>query len=535
MPDNKSIAELIEELHQRYEDTVSQLSSDPEKWAHFLSKSSYNFRLRFDQQVLLYAQAPDATIVATSEQWYKMYRPIRANSKSIIVFDDKDGSNGRYVRYYEQSATRTLSKSQPIPLWEMKRGYKGIVSDALKAAFEDFAVTVDKYNATHFEDQIIIAAETLTEREIEEYYDEILMEAQGSELDELDDEEIIDIYTSAVANSVAFAMLSRLGYDAKEFIDPRAFDDLKKFNTTRTAAIVGTAAQKITQEGLEVISNAIRKYEREAQYEQTGVQRNDNARKARIQHGIVRGRTGDSRGHSERGAADGVSRQADESLVSVQRGTSGVRSDVPRSGGRETPGREILDDTQGLSQREEISDVRQPAAQGRAEPPLQRASERVHRDGNALDEGNGSSRRTEQRASEDGLVEVCAGNAEPQRESAGDHDERTRLQLTDNQEQTAENDDRSDSAVSVSQNKTDYLESETDRFYDYPGTEHIDGIYYNPDGNDGNGQYITVNSSYNLILEARDKTSNADEFFEYLNQHAEVYLADRGDHFFSVA
>ena len=81
LPDNKSLAELIEELHQRYEDTVSQLSSDPEKWAHFLSKSSYNFRLRFDQQVLLYAQAPDATIVATSEQWYKMYRPIRANSK----------------------------------------------------------------------------------------------------------------------------------------------------------------------------------------------------------------------------------------------------------------------------------------------------------------------------------------------------------------------------------------------------------------------------------------------------------------------
>ena len=186
MPDNKSLAELIENLHNRYDNTLSELSADPEKWAHFLSKSSYNFRLRFDQQVLLYSQAPNATIVATSDQWYKMYRPIKANSKSIVVFDDKDGRNGRYVRYYEQRATRTLSKSQPIPLWEMKRGYKGVVSDALRATFEDFAVSVDKYNATRFEDQIIIAAETLTQREIEEYYDEILMEAQGSDLDELD-------------------------------------------------------------------------------------------------------------------------------------------------------------------------------------------------------------------------------------------------------------------------------------------------------------------------------------------------------------
>lgn len=82
--------------------------------------------------------------------------------------------------------------------------------------------------------------------------------------------------------------------------------------------------------------------------------------------------------------------------------------------------------------------------------------------------------------------------------------------------------------------KPEYLESETDRFYDYPGTEHIDGIYYNPDGNDGNGQYVTVNSSYDLILEARDKTTNARDFFDYLNQYGEVYLADRGDYFFTV-
>ena len=329
-------------------------------------------------------------------------------------------------------------------------------------------------------------------------------------------------------------MLSRLGYDAAKMIDPRAFDDLKKFNTTQTAALIGTATQKITQEGLEVISDAIRKYEREAQYGQTGVQRNDNARKARIQHGIVRGRTGDTGGYSERGAADGIPRQADEPLVSVQRGAESVRSPARSSERRGAPDREILDGAQGLSPREEIPDVRGAADERRAEQTLQRDQTGGHSDGAAANETDDSSRRSEQRIAEQELVGVRAGNEQSSTESDRDSDERTHLQLTDNQEETAENGEKSDSAVSVPEEKPDYLESETDRFYDYPDAEHIDGIYYNPDGNDGNGQYVTVNSSYDLILEARDKTSNANEFFDYLNQYAEVYLADRGDYFFTV-
>ena len=248
-------------------------------------------------------------------------------------------------------------------------------------------------------------------------------------------------------------MLSRLGYDASKMIDPVAFNDLKKFNTTQTAAIVGTATQKITQEGLDVISTAIRNYEREAQYEQTGVQRNDNARKARIQHGIVRGRAGDTGGYSERGAADGISRQADEPLVSVQRGTEGVRSPAQSSEGRGAPDREILDGTQGLSLREEIPDVRGSADERRAEQTLQRDQTGVHSDGAAANETDGDQRRSEQRIAEQELVGVRTGNEQSSTESDQDRDERTRLQLTDNQEQTAENDERSDSAFSVSEEK----------------------------------------------------------------------------------
>lgn len=456
MPD-KTIGELFEELHERYNSTVLGFSSDPQNWTEFISRSCYNFRLRFDQQVLIFAQAPNATIVATSDQWYKMYRPVVPKSNAIKVFEDIDGRNNRYTRYYEQSATKTLANSKPIPFWTMQQGYKGIILDALKSNIDDLENKIKQFNAKEFEQQIIIAAEMLTEREIESYYDEILTNTQESELDKFDEDKIVDMYTSVVANSVAFAALSRLGYNAGKIIDTTVFNDIRYFNTPETIAVVGTAQQKITQEGLDVIAKAIRSYEREVHYEQTELQRNDNQRKARIQHGIVRERTEDPGGHSDRGNSESIQDEGYGDLVSVQRRASGIRSVVPLAGGRGPGDREILNGSQRISQGTEISDVRQPVAQGRTESTLQRTSDRVHSNGNAADEANGSKRGTEQRTSEQELVEVRTGNAEPQRESAGDSSERTRLQLTDNQGSIkAENDEISDSAFSVS--------NEPDRF-----------------------------------------------------------------------
>lgn len=218
MPD-KTIGELFEELHERYNSTVLGFSSDPQNWTEFISRSCYNFRLRFDQQVLIFAQAPNATIVATSDQWYKMYRPVVPKSNAIKVFEDIDGRNNRYTRYYEQSATKTLTNSKPIPFWTMQQGYKGIILDALKVNIDDLENKIKQFNAKEFEQQIIIAAEMLTEREIESYYDEILTNTQESDLDKFDEDKIIDMYTSVVANSVAFATLSRLGYNASKIID----------------------------------------------------------------------------------------------------------------------------------------------------------------------------------------------------------------------------------------------------------------------------------------------------------------------------
>ena len=595
----KTLEELIEELHERYNSTIARFSADPQAWTNFLSRSCYYFRLRFDQQVLVYAQKPQATIIATSDQWFKMYRPVIAKSDAINVFEDINGQNGRYTRYYEPSDTRVLRKSQPIPFWEMKRGYKGIVTDAFKNEIDDYENRIHQYKAIDFEHQIITAAEAITEREIENYYDLILMNVQDSDLDKLSDDEIIDIYTSAVANSTAYAMLTRLGYEADKVIDTQVFDDILSFNTADSIAVVGTAQQQITRQGLDVIAKAIRNYERDVQYDKAGIQRNDPQRKNRIQHGIVRKRSEDTRRHPVRGNTEGLQEERNGNMVPVQRGASDLRPGIQSTEGRDTSGREILNETQGVSQRGTIPDVRQSAYERRAEQALQRTSEGMHRNGNASDERNGNSRGTEQRASEQGLVEIRAGNAESRRESERDSTERTGLLLTNNQEEkTAENDDKSDSAVSYENtqnikaeslsdieftdqrlarsvpndstiNESDlfkivkqydkdfYLnERETvleksntqldkdrqeskedniyiDVFFHYPDSERIDEVYYNPDGNDGNGQYVTVSFGYDLIKDAAEHSNTPDEFFDYLSMHGETVLDDRGTGGFS--
>ena len=107
MPD-MTMDEFFQKLLNEYETTTATLFTHPEEWRKFLSTSCYNYKLRFDQQVLLYAQNPQATIVATHQQWYNLYRPVKPNMKAIYVFEVEGGKNKKYTRYYEPSSTREL-------------------------------------------------------------------------------------------------------------------------------------------------------------------------------------------------------------------------------------------------------------------------------------------------------------------------------------------------------------------------------------------------------------------------------------------
>lgn len=454
MPYKRTLDEFIQELLDQYEQTVSEFYSDPEKWKHFLRVSCNNYKLRFDQQTLLFAQNPNATIVATHDQWFKLFRPVIARAKGLYVLNDEQGRDKRYVRFYEQDQTRVLPKSQPIPFWTMQKGYKGIVTDALKAEVNNYSEHRELFGSDSFTRDIILAAETLAENAIDTYYDELLEEA---DLNEHSEDEIIDKFNALVTNSVAYALFSRLGYYADEIIDTSVFKDVKIFNSKKAFGVVGKATQKITQDGLAVIAKAIRRFEREREVQnekdKSRVHGNVERRKARIQHGIVGEQRKSGGIRPERRSSDEIPRQDERSVVSVQRGTGRVRPDVRPADGRGASDDEIRQSEESIPRGKEILDVRRSSDDRKAEQALQRAERGMRSDGRTVDGTDERVGGTDERASEERLVGIRSRDPKSPSESAGDRYERADLRIdqTENTENKAEYDtDTSDSAFSVS-------------------------------------------------------------------------------------
>ena len=121
--------DLISDL---YEQTCKTVVSSPQSWQSFLLSACRNYKLRFDEQILVYAQRPNATAVLEIERWNKGFgRWVNRGAKSIAVFENLDGSTQRLVHYFDITDTHESSGSRPIPLWNMKEEYTDEVIDTL--------------------------------------------------------------------------------------------------------------------------------------------------------------------------------------------------------------------------------------------------------------------------------------------------------------------------------------------------------------------------------------------------------------------
>ena len=113
--------DLITEL---YKEISSNVSSSPQRWKEFLTCACRNFRLRFDEQLLVFAQKPTATAVLEIERWNKDFgRWVNRGATGIAVFADEDNSKQRITHYFDISDTHRSNNSRPVPLWKMKPEY----------------------------------------------------------------------------------------------------------------------------------------------------------------------------------------------------------------------------------------------------------------------------------------------------------------------------------------------------------------------------------------------------------------------------
>ena len=241
--------QLITELYRR---TGVAVAKNPQAWQGFLSSACRNYKCRFDEQLLIYAQRPDAVAVAKLETWNRQFRRwVNKDSKGIAVFDPK-GRRNTLKYYFDMSDTHEgYYGSRPVPIWQMDERYEQAVMERLSDRFGDV-------ESTDLASALMETAKNAVEDNLQDYFSQLKDCTKDSFLEELDDFNIEVIYRRLAENSVAFMLISRCGLDTNEFFDRDDFADIVNFNTPATINAIGVATSDIAEMALREISQSIR-------------------------------------------------------------------------------------------------------------------------------------------------------------------------------------------------------------------------------------------------------------------------------------
>ena len=246
--------ELITELYTRTQKSVTA----PQEWQRFLSTACRNFRLSFDEQLLLYAQRPDATAVLEIDKWNRQFgRWVNRGATGIAVFDGDTTGRARLKYYFDVSDTHPGRFSRRVPLWTMRREYEQEVTEALENSFGELE---NKYSLAA---ALISAAKNAVEDNMQDCLQELHYYKENSFLEELDELNIEVQYRNALQNSVAYMLLMRCGIDPSDYFTDDDFRGVVDFNTPQTLNALGVATGDIAQMCLTDISRTATAIERQ--------------------------------------------------------------------------------------------------------------------------------------------------------------------------------------------------------------------------------------------------------------------------------
>ena len=247
--------DLISELYNR---TCKTVVSSPKSWQDFLTSACRNYKLRFDEQLLVFAQRPDATAVLEIERWNGTFgRWVNKGATGIAVFDDVSRSRQRLIHYFDISDTHESRYSRPVPIWSMKPEYEEEIIETLESTF---GVIEDKSSLAS---AIMCAARNATEDNIPDYVGDLLYTIDNSFLEDLNEDMIASLYRKTVTNSVAYMMMERLGIDTEEHFFREDFEDIVNFNTPETLNALGFATSDIAEMGLAEIAKTVMSLEKQ--------------------------------------------------------------------------------------------------------------------------------------------------------------------------------------------------------------------------------------------------------------------------------
>lgn len=389
--------DFISELYNR---TCKTVVANPASWEAFLRSACYNYRLRFDEQLLVHAQRPDATAVLQIDDWNQKFgRWVNRGAHGIAVFEDADQRRQRLVHYFDISDTHPSRFSRRVPIWQMRDEYTAEVIDTLESTFgelndkETLAVAIES------------AARNAVEDNIPDYLPDLIYSVKDSFLDGVSEEEITHIFKTAVRNSVAYMTMTRLGIEAGEYFEPDDLRDVVNFTTPATLNALGYATSDIAEMGLAEISRTILALDR---------QNRIIAEKTKADYNVGKEKTerspDDERDHLHE--AGGLSAPRSDNA-----GTAGAVDGQVRPDAEEVP--------EGASQ----GTLLQPADELRPERASERHGAQSERDGTDADGADGGVGGRDGEPESDGYDELGSEDEQHPEPSAGDRDDGGNLRL----------------------------------------------------------------------------------------------------------
>lgn len=247
--------ELISDL---YEQISIEVTRDPQTWRLFLKTACRNYKLRFDEQLLLFAQRPDAIAVLEIERWNTAFgRWVNRGAKGIAVFEDSTGESQRLKYYFDIADTHGTEQSREVPVWKMSEEYQSDVAEALKNAF---GTSTDSDNLRIVIKESVVNA---VDDNIDDYIYGFVKSGTGSEIDYMKPEDAEEIYKRIVTNSVVYMIYERLGMD--NLLTDDDFNGIEYFSIPELLNSIGYATGDIARMGLGIVSKTIRSTKKEKQ------------------------------------------------------------------------------------------------------------------------------------------------------------------------------------------------------------------------------------------------------------------------------
>lgn len=387
----------FELITKAYSDGCADVIRSPQNWCEFLSSACYNYRLRFDEQLLIFLQRPDATAVLEFEKWNKRFnRKINRNAKGIAVFADVERTKIKH--YFDISDTNENELSRPVPIWKYKDEYENDVIETFENTFGALS------NKNDIVDAVMSAADNAVEDNTVDYVAELPNIKNDSFLEELDDDSISTIYRRVIKNSVAFMVLTRLGINANEYFSREDFEDAVNFNTTETLNALGYATSDITEIALNEVSKTVLSLEKSISI----IAKSEKAEYTKAEN-------------------KNIERSVSNDTNHLQKTGRSAGTELGTSGTEEFDIEQIWSVEEKVSKGGASSAVLQPVDNGQTRQPSARSGRESEINGGIIDEENVSSGGLDRGAESNQPNGLGAWNEQPETESAGNRDERGNL------------------------------------------------------------------------------------------------------------